>query len=89
MRERKDRKARLDLTDFGLTEADLDTAFETGKELGIGAAPAPRDCGLRSRKSTTGTIGFEYMYIRDPEMLDWFQRESGEGVPRASTRACE
>src|SRR6187402_3813760 len=39
VRKRKDRKPILDLQDFGLTDADMDTVFEAGKELGIGASP--------------------------------------------------
>ena len=31
VRPRKDRKARLDLNDFGLEEADLETEFDAGK----------------------------------------------------------
>src|SRR4051812_11008313 len=38
VRERKDRKAILDLKDFGLTESDLDVVFQAGNEIGIGAA---------------------------------------------------
>jgi len=35
VRERKDRKALLDLANFGLSDADLDTVFEAGNEIGI------------------------------------------------------
>ena len=33
VRERKDRKAILDLEDFGLTEADLEHVFDVGKAI--------------------------------------------------------
>jgi len=74
VRERKDRKPLLELTDFGLTEADLDVVFEAGNELGIGAAP------LRKIVDTLkfiyeGAIGFEYMYIRKPEKLAWLRNK--------------
>ena len=36
--QRKDRNPRLGLADYALTDADLDTVFEAGKLLGIGAA---------------------------------------------------
>ncbi len=72
VRERKDRRALLDLEDFGLSNDDLDTVFECGSMLGIG--PASLSKILDSLKSIyEGTVGFEYMYMRDPEMLDWFQ----------------
>ena len=74
VRERKDRKALLDLKDFGLSDADLDTVFESGSLLGIG--PASLSKILESLKDIyEGTVGFEYMYMRDPEMLTWFQKK--------------
>ncbi len=74
IRERKDRRPILELENFGLKDSDLDTVFEVGKELGIGAAP------LRKIIDTLvyiyqGTVGFEYMYIREPEILSWLQEK--------------
>lgn len=74
VRPRKDRKARLELADFNLTEADLDTVFRVGEEIGIGPATL-RDIIAALNKIYVGTIGFEYMYIRDPEILDWFRQK--------------
>ncbi|WP_026461875.1 2-oxoglutarate dehydrogenase E1 component [Adhaeribacter aquaticus] len=74
VRPRKDRKARLDLPDFNLSEADLDTVFRVGEEIGIGPAKL-RDIIAALKKIYEGTIGFEYMYIRDPEILDWFRQK--------------
>ncbi|TGE21581.1 2-oxoglutarate dehydrogenase E1 component [Hymenobacter aquaticus] len=73
VRERKDRKARLDIADFGLGEADLDTTFKTGEVLGLGAGAKLRDIIAALEKIYTRSIGFEYMYIRDPQILDWFR----------------
>jgi 2-oxoglutarate dehydrogenase E1 component len=73
VRERKDRQARLDLADFGLSEADLDTAFRNGESLGLGPQAKLRDIVAALEKIYTGSIGFEYMYIRDPQVLDWFR----------------
>ncbi|MBB6611530.1 2-oxoglutarate dehydrogenase E1 component [Pontibacter sp. Tf4] len=74
VRPRKDRKARLDLADFGLTEADLNTVFKVGEIIGIGPATL-RDIEAALQKIYTGPIGFEYMYIRDPEVLEWFKQK--------------
>ncbi|MBJ6120117.1 2-oxoglutarate dehydrogenase E1 component [Pontibacter sp. BT310] len=74
VRARKDRKARLDLSDFGLTDADLDTVFQVGDVIGIGAATL-RDIEAALKKIYAGPIGFEYMYIRDPEVLEWFKQK--------------
>ncbi|UOQ53722.1 2-oxoglutarate dehydrogenase E1 component [Hymenobacter cellulosivorans] len=73
VRERKDRKARLDIADFGLSEADLDTTFKTGEVLGLGTGAKLRDIIAALEKIYTRSIGFEYMYIRDPQILDWFR----------------
>jgi 2-oxoglutarate dehydrogenase E1 component len=75
VRERKDRKPRLDLADFGLSEADLDTAFKNGEVLGLGSQAKLRDIVAALEKIYTGSIGFEYMYIRDPQVLDWFREK--------------
>jgi len=75
VRKRKDRKALLDITDFGLTEADLNTEFQVGTELGIGKATLQKI--LNALKEVyEGTVGFEYMYIREPDVVDWFKRKS-------------
>jgi 2-oxoglutarate dehydrogenase E1 component len=72
VRKRRDHKAKLSIEDHGLTEADLDTEFEVGAILGIGKASLRKI--LASLKSIySGTIGFEFMYIRDPEILSWFR----------------
>ncbi|PJJ53229.1 2-oxoglutarate dehydrogenase E1 component [Hymenobacter chitinivorans] len=73
VRERKDRKARLDIADFGLSEADLDTTFKNGEAIGLGAGAKLRDIISALEKIYTRSIGFEYMYIRDPQILDWFR----------------
>jgi 2-oxoglutarate dehydrogenase E1 component len=75
VRERKDRKARLDLADFGLGEADLDTVFKNGEVVGLGINATLRDIVTALDKVYTRSIGFEYMYIRDPQVLDWFREK--------------
>jgi 2-oxoglutarate dehydrogenase E1 component len=72
VRERRDRKALLDLEDFGLEKPDLETVFQAGNEIGIGDAKLSKI--INSLKIIyEGSMGFEYLYIRDPEMLDWFR----------------
>ncbi len=74
VRERKDRKPILDLHYFNLSDADLDTEFQAGEEIGIGRAT------LRKIIDTLkyiyeGSVGFEYLYIRDPEKLKWMREK--------------
>jgi len=75
VRERKDRKARLSIADFGLSDADLDTKFKNGEVLGLGTEATLREIVAALQKVYTRTIGFEYMYIRDPQVLDWFREK--------------
>ncbi|RSK50908.1 2-oxoglutarate dehydrogenase E1 component [Hymenobacter rigui] len=75
VRERKDRKARLNIADFGLSDADLDTKFKNGEVLGLGSGATLREIVAALQKVYTRTIGFEYMYIRDPQVLDWFREK--------------
>lgn len=72
VRERKDRKARIDLEDFGLGEADMDTKFWAGRIVGLQGGTL-RQITEKLKKIYVGTVGFEYMYLRDPDRLKWFQ----------------
>jgi 2-oxoglutarate dehydrogenase E1 component len=74
IRERKDRKALLDLSDVGLSNADLDTVFQAGNELGIGASSLKKIVETLNH-IYLGSIGFEYMYIREPDILQWFKNK--------------
>jgi len=72
VRERRDRKALIDPKDFGLGQEDMNTEFQAGNEIGIGKAKL--SVIINSLKTIyEGPMGFEYLYIRDPEMLDWFK----------------
>ena len=72
VRQRRDRKALIDLVDFGLDKNDLNTEFQAGKEIGIGTVKLSKI--VESLKIIyEGKIGFEYLYIREPEMLDWLK----------------
>ena len=74
LKARKDRQPRIDLPDYALTEADLDTTFESGKLLGIGPATL-RTIMESLRKIYAGTIGFEYMYIREMDVKNWLRNK--------------
>lgn len=72
VRERRDRKALIDPEYFGLGPEDMNTEFQAGNEIGIGTAKLSTIIESL-KKIYEGPIGFEYLYIRDPEMLDWFK----------------
>lgn len=74
VRTRKDRAPHLELEDFGLTKADLETEFEVGSEIGLGKAKL-KDILSALKKIYEGHIGFEYMYIRHRDRLEWFKEK--------------
>jgi 2-oxoglutarate dehydrogenase E1 component len=72
--QRKDRNPRLSLADYALSESDLDTTFEAGKLLGIGAATLRKI--MESLETIyAGRIGFEYMYIREIDVKNWLRNK--------------
>ncbi|HCX75322.1 MAG TPA: 2-oxoglutarate dehydrogenase E1 component, partial [Algoriphagus sp.] len=72
VRERRDRKALIDPDDFGLGQDDMNTEFQAGNEIGIGKSKLSSIIDAL-KTIYEGPMGFEYLYIRDPEMLDWFK----------------
>ena len=55
-----------------LSEADLDTVFNTGSLFGVEDAPL-RDIIERLEKTYCGAIGSEYMHIEDRSQKRWIQ----------------
>ena len=45
------------------------------KTIGIGRAKL-KDIVKALRSIYEGSVGFEYMYIREPEILEWFKTKS-------------
>lgn len=74
IRERVDRKPRLELADFKLAESDLDSVFEAGTEL-FGRPATLREIVDSLKKIYSGHIGFEYLYIRDREQKNWLREK--------------
>ncbi|MDX2194895.1 MAG: 2-oxoglutarate dehydrogenase E1 component [Cytophagales bacterium] len=74
VRERKDRANYTGLQDYGLTEADLDKKFKVGKEIGLENATL-REIIAKLNIIYEGSFGFEYMYIRQPDIMNWLQIE--------------
>ena len=74
VRERSDRQPRLGLSDYALSDADLDTVFQAGVFLGIGPATL-RQIQDALHKIYAGTIGFEYSYIREVTTKEWLRNK--------------
>ncbi len=74
IRERKDRKANLDLHFFGLSDADLNTNFNAGNFIGLGAKSL-KSIIAHLQNVYSKNIGIEYKYISDQEKVDWLTNE--------------
>ncbi len=72
IRERKDRHARLELSHFGLSDADLDTEFEAGKFILSGKKPL-KEILSHLQQCYTHHVGVEYGTMREGKRLDWLQ----------------
>ncbi|MEL6131991.1 MAG: thiamine pyrophosphate-dependent enzyme, partial [Bacteroidota bacterium] len=72
VRERRKYSPTLDLVNYDLTEADLDTVFQAGKDVGLGATRL-RDIIDLLDQTYRRSIGAEFRYIRKPEMIKWLQ----------------
>jgi 2-oxoglutarate dehydrogenase E1 component len=72
VRERRKYFPGKELETFGLSEADMDTVFNAGVEVGIGPAKL-RDIRQLLEDTYCQSIGAEYRYIRNPIKLKWFE----------------
>ena len=72
VRESRVFEPNLNIENFGLEESDLDTVFQCGEDIGIGAASL-RDIVNHLRQKYCQTVGIEYTYIRDPKKIKWLR----------------
>lgn len=74
VRERRKYAPTLAIENFGLENADLDTVFAAGEEVGIGPATL-REIIDHLEKTYCQSIGIEFVYMRDPERISWFKNK--------------
>ncbi|MBV8255628.1 MAG: 2-oxoglutarate dehydrogenase E1 component [Chitinophaga sp.] len=74
IRERKDRKAGLEMTNFDLSDADLKTEFYSGTFLGLGKTTLENILAFLN-KIYAGSVGIQYTYINDREKAKWLEKE--------------
>lgn len=84
IRPRVDRKPHLDLTEFGLGDADMETEFFSGDLLGLGKAKL-KDILVRLKKIYAGNIGIQYTYMNRMEAHFWVQNKFEELMMRRFT----
>ncbi len=85
VRERRQYFPGKELETFGLSDADLDTVFNAGIEVGLGPAKL-RDIRELIEQTYCQSIGAEYKYIRNPEKIKWLEQrmESERNTPQFS-----
>ena len=72
VRDRRKYTPSLELSNFGLSSADLDTVFNAGDIIGIGPQSL-REIQKHLEAIYCDAIGVEYMYIRRPNERQWIQ----------------
>ena len=70
VRERRTYSPDLALKNFDLHESDLNTVFNAGVEVGLGAAKL-QDIIALLEETYCRSIGAEFLYIRQPEKIKW------------------
>lgn len=85
VRQRRTYSPTLDLENYGLSQADLNTVFQAGSEIGMGPAKLS---DIVNHLTTTycNSIGVEFMYIRKPEVVKWLKDkiEPTQNLPKFS-----
>src|SRR6187551_529029 len=71
VRERRDHNVNLDHKSVGLTDAVLDVEFDVGAEIGMGRTTL-RKIIEKLKAIYLGTVGFEYNFIRNDAVRQWF-----------------
>ncbi|MEO1517656.1 MAG: 2-oxoglutarate dehydrogenase E1 component [Bacteroidota bacterium] len=72
IRERRDRRPHLQLSDYNLEESDLNKVFKAGEEIGMKNATLQQILD-RLKAIYCGNIGFEYSYIEKRERRMWLR----------------
>lgn len=85
VRERRKYSPTLDIENFGLTQADMEKTFQAGSQIGIGTAKL-KDIVAHLQQTYCQSIGVEYMYMRNPEIVSWLQEkmEGSKNTPQFS-----
>lgn len=83
VRARRTYSPTLDIENFDLTKSDLERNFQAGNEIGIGRATLQQIVD-HMNATYCQSIGAEYTYIRNIEMLQWL-RDKMESTKNSQT----
>lgn len=88
VRARRTYRPNLDIIHFGLEESDLEKVFHAGTLVGIG--PSKLSAIIHHLEETyCQSVGVEYMYIRNAEMVEWIRNKMESTRGRATFSAEE
>ena len=77
VRERRKYTPDLSIEHFELSNDDLDTVFEAGAIIGLKSASL-KQIIERLQNIYCDSIGVEYMYIKNPDQIKWWQAQLNE-----------
>ncbi|HMQ46591.1 MAG TPA: 2-oxoglutarate dehydrogenase E1 component [Saprospiraceae bacterium] len=80
IRKRRDRRPHLNLEDFGLSDADMDTRFIVSCEVGLQNASL-REIIQHMTKIYCGNIGIEFHHIQDRTKRRWIRSRMEAAAP--------
>jgi 2-oxoglutarate dehydrogenase E1 component len=72
VRQRRTYEPTLQLENFGLSEKDNEIVFQAGNVIGIGPAKL-KDIVAHLDQTYCQSIGAEYIYMREPQVVKWLQ----------------
>lgn len=72
VRKRRKYFPTLDVENFGMTEDDLEKEFFAGNHIGLGKARL-KDIISHLKATYCKSIGVEYLYMRNPEVVTWLE----------------
>ncbi|OUT46454.1 MAG: 2-oxoglutarate dehydrogenase E1 component [Owenweeksia sp. TMED14] len=83
VRTRRKYSPDLSLKNFGLNDSDLELKFQAASELGLKSPASLRDIINHLENTYCRSIGVEYMYVREPDVISWIQKfiQSNENAP--------
>ena len=87
VRERRKYFPPLEVEHFGLAQADMDTVFHAGSQIGLGPAKL-RDIVAHLKQTYCRSIGAEFKYVRHPKVIEWLQTkmETSKNTPNFSKK---
>ena len=74
VRTRRAYSPSLEIENYGLGKRDLEVEFNAGSEIGMGKTKL-KNIIEHLDQTYCKSIGLEYMYIRQPEVIDWIKNK--------------